>query len=430
MFDPVRAKARIIAYTGIAFLFGLGIASGLGWTGPSFAMPTLATVPQVSEEAIRPALDLSEAFANVAEEVTPAVVRIEATVPPQANRQTSRIPESMRDFFNVPDTPPTPSLGGGSGFVISEDGYILTNNHVVGDADEIRVYLVDGRQYLASLVGADPTTDVAVIKIEEEGLPHLSFGQSASARVGEWILAIGNPGFGRGDPDQLDYTVTAGIISAKGRPLQIIQNELRSDPEAGLDPGLAIEDFIQTDAVINRGNSGGPMVNLYGQVIGINSVILTPSGLYAGYGFAIPIDLARRVMEDLIEFGRVRRAYLGVRISEVSQEDQEYYGLPEVAGVIVGEITEGGPAEDVGLRPQDIIFSVDGRWTAQRFTAPAGSRTSSPSGGRTRRLPCECIVIGLRGISGSVSEKRPSRPPQNPLPRLPLPRRKRPWGWG
>jgi serine protease Do len=366
MFDPLRAKARVIGYTGVAFLFGLGLASGLGWTGPSFAMPTVTEVPQVQEEAVRPALDLSDAFANVAEQVTPAVVRIEVTSTRQIPSSQMRIPEGFRDFFNLPDDPDMenhpgiPSLSGGSGFFISEDGYILTNNHVVGDADEIRVFLVDGRQYVADLVGADPTTDVAVIKIDDTGLSHLSLGRSGTIRVGEWILAVGNPGFGSGNPDQLDYTVTAGIISAKGRPLQLIQSELQRNPEAGIDAGFAIEDFIQTDAVINRGNSGGPMVNLMGQVIGINSAILTPTGTYAGYGFAIPIDLASRVMEDLIEYGRVRRAWLGVRIREVAQEDQEYYNLPEVAGVLVSEATEGGPAEAARLQPEDIIYSVDG----------------------------------------------------------------------
>jgi serine protease Do len=231
----------------------------------------------------------------------------------------------------------------------------------VDDADDIRVYLTDGRYFSADVVGVDPTTDVAVIKIPESGLPFLSLGSSDGLRVGEWVLAIGNPGFLGSTPDQLDYTVTAGIVSAKGRPLQLIANELAQDPEFGADPGFAIEDFIQTDAVINRGNSGGPMVNLRGQVVGVNSAIMSPTGLYAGYGFAIPVDLASRVMEDLIEFGRVRRAWLGVQIVAIAPEDQEYYQLPEVAGVLVQEATAGGPAEDAGIRQGDVIYSVDGQ---------------------------------------------------------------------
>jgi serine protease Do len=358
MFDPLRTKARVMATIALGFIGGLALASGLGWTGPSYAMPTVTQVPQVSDEAVRPALDLSDAFANTAETVTPAVVRIEVT-------STERVPENLRRFFRMPgqgETEEIPRQGGGSGFIVSQDGYILTNNHVVEDADDIRVFLIDGRYFTAALVGTDPTTDVAVIKIEEDGLPFLSFGSSEDLRVGEWILAIGNPGFGggAGAADDLDYTVTAGIVSAKGRPLTLIQGELANDPEFAENAGFAIEDYIQTDAVINRGNSGGPMVNIRGQVVGINSAIYSPSGFYAGYGFAIPIDLASRVMEDLIEYGRVRRAWLGVQISEIFLEDQEAFNLPQVAGVLVQEVTDGGPAEGAGLEQGDVIYRVNG----------------------------------------------------------------------
>jgi len=366
MFDPLRAKARVIVTIALGFVGGVGLASVLGWTGPTYAMPPITTAPQVAEEAIQPALDLSDAFANVAETVTPAVVRIEATSTRQVNTRRMPIPEEFRRFFNMPDNegmdehPDVPRVGGGSGFIISQDGYILTNDHVVGDAESIRVYLTDGRYFDADLVGTDPTTDVAVIKIPQAGLPFLSLGDSGHLRVGEWVLAIGNPGFG-GNPDELDYTVTAGIVSAKGRPLRLIQNELAQDQDrTGLNPAFAIEDYIQTDAVINRGNSGGPMVNLRGQVVGINSAIMTPTGYYAGYGFAIPMDLAGRVMEDLIEYGRVRRAWLGVAITEVAPEDQEAFNLPDVAGVVVQSTTEDSPADDSGLKQGDVIYSVEG----------------------------------------------------------------------
>ncbi len=365
MFDPMRAKARVIVTIALGFVGGLGLASVLGWTGPSYSMPTITTAPQVTDEAVRPALDLSEAFANVAEAVTPAVVRIEVTSTQEMPSGTFDVPEGFRQFFNLPDEgtgqhPEVPVLAGGSGFIVSQDGYILTNNHVVADADEIRVYLLDGRYFIASVVGTDPTTDVAVIKIDQDNLPFISLGSSKDLRVGEWILAVGNPGFGGTTANELDYTVTAGIVSAKGRPLNLIYSELQQNPNSGLDPRFAIEDFIQTDAVINRGNSGGPMVNLRGQVVGINSAIMSPSGTYAGYGFAVPVDLAGRVMEDLIQYGRVRRAWLGVQIVEVQPEDQEYYNLPEVAGVLIQGVTEGGPAEAEGLRQGDVIYSVEG----------------------------------------------------------------------
>jgi len=365
MFDPVRAKARVIGTIAFGFLGGLGLASGLGWTGPTYAMPSVQQIPQINEEAVRPALNLSDAFANTAEAVTPAVVRIEVTSTRRVSARSMPIPEELRPFFNMPETgepQERPVQGGGSGFIISQDGYILTNDHVVAGADDIRVYLTDGRYFTASVVGTDPTTDVAVVKIEEDGLPFLSLGVSKDLRVGEWVLAIGNPGFGGGASraDDLDYTVTAGIVSAKGRPLRLIQSELRQDPNAVADPRFAIEDYIQTDAVINTGNSGGPMVNILGQVVGINSAIFSPSGTYVGYGFAIPIDLAGRVMQDLIEFGRVRRAWLGVSIEEIAPEDQEYYNLPEVAGVLIQESTPDGPAQKAGLRQGDILYSVNG----------------------------------------------------------------------
>ena len=356
MFDPLKAKSKVLLYVALAFLVGIGTASGLGWTGDTVAMPVVDDAPQITEEAIRPALDLSDAFVNIAETVTPAVVRIET-------RRTARVASSgadpFRRFFNMPDPEDQPRLSGGSGFLISTDGYVLTNDHVVSDADEITVFLQDRRRYDATLVGSDPTTDVAVIRIEEEGLPTLSFGDSDVLRVGEWVLAVGNPGFGGGSA--LDYTVTAGIVSAKGRPLNLIQGELGRDPEFGPQIAqFAIEDFIQTDAVINPGNSGGPMVNLRGQVVGINSAIASQSGFYQGYGFAIPIDLARRVMEDLIEYGAVRRGYLGVRIAEVTPEDAEVYQLPDVSGVLIQDVPEDGPAADAGLQAEDVLVELDG----------------------------------------------------------------------
>jgi serine protease Do len=361
MYDPLRAKAKIVFYTVVAFLFGIGLASGMGWTSTSHAMPVITEAPQVSEAAVKPAQDLSDAFVNLSDVVTPAVVRIEARRPARAMPQ-QQIPDAFRRFFDVPEGNQPPSQGelaGGSGFIVSTDGYILTNNHVVEGSDQIRVFMSDRRYFDATLVGNDPFTDVAVIKIDAGApVPAMSFGDSKDVKVGEWILAIGNPGFGAST--QLDYTVTAGIVSARGRGLGLLNRDLFEDPRYGPEQsGFAIEDFIQTDAVINPGNSGGPMVNLRGQVVGINSAIASPTGYYTGYGFAIPINLARRIMQDLIEYGAVRRPLIGVTINDVAAEDAEAYGLPTVSGVLVQEIRADGPSKG-RLQPEDVIVALDG----------------------------------------------------------------------
>lgn len=359
MYDPLKTKAKVVVYSAVAFLFGIGIASGLGWTSTSHAMPSILVAPQVSPDAVRPALDLSEAFTNLAEAVTPAVVRIESRR--QASETASQqVPDAFRRFFDVPggDQPAPPRVSSGSGFIVSPDGYILTNNHVVEGSDELTVYFSDRRYLRAQVIGMDPYTDVAVIKVEpRDPLPTMSFGNSDQIKVGEWVLAIGNPGFG--SSTSLDFTVTAGIISARGRGLQLLQRDLQNDPRFGGDASRwAIEDFIQTDAVINPGNSGGPMVNLQGQVVGINSAIASTTGVYQGYGFAIPINLARRVMEDLVEYGHVKRPRIGVAIGEVSPEDAEVYGLPSVSGVLVQTVEEGGPAAGL-LRQEDVIVAIN-----------------------------------------------------------------------
>lgn len=359
MYDPLRAKTKVALSVAATFLFGLGISSLFGFTERPFSLPPVQTEAVVAEAEVQPALDLSQAFVNVAEAVTPAVVQIETAR--QVARNSNRM-QGLERFFRggPPDNVPDIVEGSGSGFIIAEDGYVLTNNHVVEDAQRITVTLLDGREYGADVVGTDPTTDIAVIKIDGEDLPVASLGSSAEVRVGEWVLAVGNPGFsGRGGTD-LAYTVTAGIVSAVGRSLRLIQGSLQADPDFTGNPSLAIEDFIQTDAVINSGNSGGPMVNLRGQVIGINAAIVSRTGVYQGYGFAIPIDLAHRVMEDLIEFGRVKRAFLGVTMQRVTAEDAEAFGLPDVSGALVQVVSENTPAERAGLRFRDVITSVDG----------------------------------------------------------------------
>lgn len=301
--------------------------------------------------AVQPLAALSDAFATVAEAVRPSVVYITSR---RTERVDRRVPPGFEQFFPR-SSPRQPQIeqGSGSGFVVSPDGYILTNTHVVEGADRVTVELLNHRQYQAKVVGTDPTTDVAVVKIDANGLTPATLGESSRARVGEWVLAVGNP-LGQ----NLTFTVTSGIISAKGRGRLDLPN--RSD--------RSIQDFIQTDAAINPGNSGGPLLNVRGEVIGINSAIASTTGFYSGYGFAIPIDLARQVMAQLITNGKVQRAVLGVRVNDANAEDAEYVGLKEIRGVTIGGFSEGSPARAAGLESGDVILSIDGepvQYTAQ-----------------------------------------------------------------
>lgn len=349
MFDPVGAKARIIGVVAASFVGGVMLASGMEWTTGSYAATLLQDAPQPQD--VRPMAELSESFISISETVTPAVVsiRVERVARGSGNGAVpENVPDAFRRFFQPPEE--QREAGAGTGFLISPDGYILTNNHVVADADVIDVVTAGRREYRAELVGRDPMTDIAVIRIAGDDHPHVRFGDPAATRVGEWVLAVGNP-LG------LDFTVTAGIVSAKNRTIGIINQNINSEELAG----LAVESFIQTDAAINPGNSGGPLVNIRGEVIGVNSAIASNTGLSQGYGFAVPIDLARHVAEDLIRYGRWRRAVLGVRIQEVSVEDTEVFGLPEVAGAVVQDFSmPDTPAQRAGLRQGDVIIGVNG----------------------------------------------------------------------
>jgi len=289
---------------------------------------------------------LSDAFASVAEKVRPTVVYIRAKRTEKARVHTRRnIPPGMEPFFRLPREPQV-QQGSGSGFIISEDGYILTNNHVVEEADQVTVKLFDQREFPAKVIGTDPATDVAVLKINAKDLTPAALGDSDAERVGEWVLAIGNPLGG-----DLTFTVTSGIISAKGRGLTGLPNRSRE----------SIQDFIQTDAAINPGNSGGPLVNVRGEVIGINSAIASETGFNVGYGFAIPINLAKTVMNQLITHGKVERAALGVLVGEATAVDAEYAKLPAVKGVRVQDFPENSPAAKAGIEVGDIITAVDGK---------------------------------------------------------------------
>lgn len=290
-------------------------------------------------------------FTGLVEQVSPAVVNISTrqTVPTQAAGMQQMpdledLPPMFREFFerSFPQRPQMPrkreaqSLG--SGFIISPDGYVLTNNHVVADADEIVVRLSDRSELKAKLVGADPRTDVALLKVEGKNLPTVKLGKSDALKVGEWVVAIGSP-FG------FDHSVTAGIVSAKGRSL----------PDENYVP------FIQTDVAINPGNSGGPLFNLDGQVVGINSQIFTRSGGFMGLSFAIPIDVAMNVAEQIKANGKVNRGWLGVVIQEVNKDLAESFGLDKPAGALVAQVADNGPAAKSGLQVGDVILALDGQ---------------------------------------------------------------------
>jgi serine protease Do len=334
----------------LAFALGLLFAGLLDLPNRSAAQQQgqTAAIAQVTPPTIPEARSLqqfSEAFAAVAEHVKPSVVYIRSQRTEKVSKQ--RVPPGMERFFPRFRQQPEIEQGSGSGFIISADGFILTNNHVVEGAEQVIVRLLDRREFKAKVIGTDPNTDVAVVKIDAKGLPPMALGNSDDARVGEWVLAIGNP-LGEG----LTFTVTSGIVSAKGRALQGLPGRGQG----------SIQDFIQTDAAINPGNSGGPLVSVRGEVIGINSAIASETGFYSGYGFAIPINLARTVMTQLIETGTVHRAALGVSIDNVTLNDAAYVGLPEIRGVVVKDIpSDDSPAKAAGIQPGDVIIAVDGK---------------------------------------------------------------------
>ncbi|MFK7843720.1 MAG: trypsin-like peptidase domain-containing protein [Rhodothermales bacterium] len=274
---------------------------------------------------------LSQSFQQVAERVTPAVVYIRVELA-SSGAERGWLPRFGQPRQSV-----------GSGVIISESGYIVTNNHVVEGADKVLVTLYDKRQFIAEVVGTDPSTDLAVIKaITNEKLPVASFGDSDEVSVGEWVIAVGNP-------FRLTSTVTAGIVSALGRQVNIIEDQ------------FGIEDFIQTDAAINPGNSGGALVNVDGELIGINTAIATESGSYEGYGFAVPVNLVERVAEDLIALGEVKRGYLGVTINPIDAQSAQRFGLDRIAGVHLREISPGSAAAKAGLEADDVVLTIDGK---------------------------------------------------------------------
>ncbi|TVQ53061.1 MAG: Do family serine endopeptidase [Phycisphaerales bacterium] len=361
-------------------------------------------------EEIQTAVNLSNAFRTISSAVAPSVVNIN-TVQEVVERVPERRLDPFGDDFFERFFGPSPfdraqprdrdndrqprererryeRRGQGSGVIVSPDGYIVTNYHVIGDADTINVQLDSGRQYQAEVIGTDATTDLAIIRIDAIGLTAARFASTPS-EPGEWVLAMGNP-FG------LDHTVTAGIVSATGRQIGIIRDQ------QGM---LGIENFIQTDAAINPGNSGGPLVNLRGEVVGINTAIISRTGTYMGVGFAIPADLVQSVMTALIDDGEVTRGWLGVAIQNLDQDLAESYGYVGIDGVLIADVTSGSPADEAGLKPEDIVISINGRPTARGnqlqtmiATFPPGTEVEMKifRGGEEKRIP---VTLGQRPTS-------------------------------
>ncbi len=284
-------------------------------------------------------------FTRAAERSMPAVVHIKARESREAALQRYRRTDPFQFFFGDRfffQEDVRPRSGTGSGVIYTSDGYILTNNHVIEFADEYTITLHDGREFRARLVGADASTDMAVLKIDATNLPAIELGNSDAVRVGEWVLAVGNP-------FDLASTVTAGIVSAKSRDINLIRR------------GAPIESFIQTDAAVNPGNSGGALVDVHGRLIGINTAIASPTGAFAGYSFAIPVNLAHRIADDLIQYGKYRRVYLGVDIATLDGHLANQLGISFVPGIWIKAVDPRGSAGKAGLQPNDIITKVNGR---------------------------------------------------------------------
>jgi len=343
------SKKLILAAAGfilIGIIIGVVITSRLDWTDRGVAEIkreiVLGSQKGISKELLQ-LQNTSQAFVRVAEEVIPTVVSIHSSRIVHSLEMRRFSPDQgLWDFFRFEIPRRFRQEGSGSGIIVTPDGYILTNTHVVRGAERIRVTLDDNRDFDAELIGADPLTEVAVVKIEGKDLPVARLGDSDQLRVGEWVLAIGNP-------MELKSTVTAGIVSAIGREVDVIRDH------------FAIENFIQTDAVINPGNSGGALVNLKGEVIGVNTAIATQTGYYQGYGFAIPINLAKKVMRDLITKGRVIRGYLGIAMLAMDEKKARALNMEKPRGVFIDRVLEDGPAKKAGVKPMDVLLAINGK---------------------------------------------------------------------
>jgi len=300
-------------------------------------------------------------FAYAAEAASPTVVHIRTTMTRTVRQQ--QMPDIFREFFG--DEFGGQGQGGGrprreqgqasgSGVIISKDGYIVTNNHVVQDADEVEVVMTDKRSFKAKVIGTDPLTDLAVVKIEANNLPSITLGDSDGLKLGEWVLAVGYP-------LDLESTVTAGIVSAKGRGIGILSRNQQPQQPGAKPVDTPIESFIQTDAAINPGNSGGALVNLRGELVGINSAIASATGYYSGYGFAVPVSLVKKVTADLVKFGNVQRGYIGILPRELDSKIAKEVGAKVGRGIYVESVTDNGAAKTAGIQKGDVIVKMEGQ---------------------------------------------------------------------
>jgi serine protease Do len=351
-------------------VMALAVASMLaaGFGGPHLAGVNDAHAAVTQAPAGQPVARQLPDFASLVEQQGPAVVKIEVTKAQRAAMSGQAMPDLDEFFrqFGIPKPDgqgqaiprPAPAHGVGSGFIVSADGYILTNAHVVDGADQVRVMLNDRRELTAKVVGVDPMTDVAVVKVEAAGLPVVKIGDPAQTRVGEWVAAIGAP-FG------MEHSVTSGIVSAKSRNL----------------PSERLVPFIQTDVAVNPGNSGGPLFNMSGEVIGINSQIYSTTGGYMGMSFAIPIDVAMKVKDQLVAHGKVERGRIGVAVQEVTPQLASSFGLDKARGALVSNVEAGGPAAKGGLQAGDVIVGFNGKAIESSGELPAlvaGTKPGAP----------------------------------------------------
>jgi serine protease Do len=406
----------LLAVIGASIVFGMFIGGKLNAPQIALAAQRGATPPLELAPAATSGGPL-QSFADVVERAIPAIVSVtSSTVREGSEEDAPRTPEDLwRRMFGGPEEPrpdrrPERSYGAGSGFIISKDGYVLTNNHVVEGTDKVMVGLHDGQEYEAELVGADPSIDLALLKIEsDEDLPTLPLGSSEGLRVGEWVIAIGNP-------LEYEHTVTVGVVSAKQRRV----------PIGSTDGGVV--SFLQTDAAINFGNSGGPLLDVSGNVVGINTAIRR-ANFAEGIGFALPIDQARRVIDQLQERGYVRRGYIGITMNPTGIDDdaREYYGLPDTSGVIVDDLTEDGPAERAGVRRGDVIRTVNDEQVSDNLDLIAKISTLQPGekvdlgifrGGKSLKLTAvlqdrQEALESISGGSGDFEQPREEEPQES-----------------